>query len=47
MLFKEVMAIYTENHMIPANTLCGYSAELYVVKVSYTLGFSYSWTLKV
>jgi hypothetical protein len=47
MLFKEVIAIYTENHMIPANTLCGYSAELYVVNVSYTLGSSYIWALKV
>jgi hypothetical protein len=27
-LFKEIIAVYSENHMKPINTLCGQKAEL-------------------
>jgi hypothetical protein len=32
MLFKEIIAVYSENHMEPINTLCGQIAELLIVK---------------
>jgi hypothetical protein len=32
MLFKEIIAVYSENHMKPINTLCGQNAELLIVK---------------
>jgi hypothetical protein len=32
-LFREVMAVYSENHTKPINTHCGQSAELFKVKL--------------
>jgi hypothetical protein len=32
MLFKEIIAVYHENHTKPINTLCGQNAELLNVK---------------
>jgi hypothetical protein len=32
-LFKEVIPVYTEKHMKPINTLCGKTAELFIVKI--------------
>jgi hypothetical protein len=28
MLFKEIITVYSENHMKPINTLCGQNVEL-------------------
>jgi hypothetical protein len=44
-LFKEIIAVYTENQMKHINTLCGQSVELLNVKVCGT--YSYHWLLKV
>jgi hypothetical protein len=33
MLFKEIIAAYSENHKKPINTLCGESADVMNVKV--------------
>jgi hypothetical protein len=33
MLFREIIAVYSENGMKPINTLCGQNAELLNVKV--------------
>jgi hypothetical protein len=32
MLFKEVIAVYSENHIKPVNTLCRQNAELLTAK---------------
>jgi hypothetical protein len=32
MLFKEIIAVYPQNHIKPLNTLCGQSAEVFKVK---------------
>jgi hypothetical protein len=34
MLFKEIIAIYSENYMKPINTLCKHKTELMIVKVA-------------
>jgi uncharacterized protein YktB (UPF0637 family) len=39
-LFKEIIAVYTENYTEPINTLCGQNAELLIVKA----GGLYSYT---
>jgi hypothetical protein len=45
MLFKEIIAVYSENHTKPLNTLCGQNAELLVIiKVGGI--YSYHWGLK-
>jgi hypothetical protein len=41
MLFKEIIAVYSENHTKHISTLCGYSAELVIVKAGGT--YSYHW----
>jgi hypothetical protein len=33
MLFKEIIAVYSENHMKPINTFCGQNTELLNVRV--------------
>jgi hypothetical protein len=43
-LFKEIIAVFTENHMKSINTLCGQNAELLVTKAGGT--YSYHWALK-
>jgi hypothetical protein len=43
MLFKEIIAAYSENHMKPINTLCGQNADL-IVEAGGT--YSYHWALK-
>jgi hypothetical protein len=32
MLFKEIIAVYSENHTKPINTLCGQNADLLIIK---------------
>jgi hypothetical protein len=44
MLFREIIAVYCENHMKHINTLCGQNAELLYVEACGT--FSYHWVLK-
>jgi hypothetical protein len=44
MLFKEIIAIYCENHMEHTNTLCGQNAEFLYVQAGGT--YSNHWTLK-
>jgi hypothetical protein len=44
MLFKEIIAVYSENHMKPINALCVQNAELFIVEVDGT--YSYHWALK-
>jgi hypothetical protein len=44
MLFKEVIAVYSDSHTKPINTLCGQNAELLIIKAGGT--YSYHWTLK-
>jgi hypothetical protein len=36
MLFKEITAVYSENHMKHINTLCGQNAELLIIKAGGT-----------
>jgi hypothetical protein len=43
MLFREIIAVYSENHTRPINTLCGQNAELLIVKPGTS---SYHWVLK-
>jgi hypothetical protein len=43
MLFKEIIAVYSENHTKPINTLCRQNAELYIVAGCI---YSYHWSLK-
>jgi hypothetical protein len=42
MLFEEIIAVYSENHMKQINTLCGQKTELLIIKeggkYSYHLG---------
>jgi hypothetical protein len=38
-LFKDTIAVYSENHTQPANTLCGQNAELLNVKTGGTYGY--------
>jgi hypothetical protein len=45
MLFKAVLAVYTENHTKPINTLRRTSVELLIVKAGGT--YSYHWALNV
>jgi hypothetical protein len=44
MLFKKIIAVYSENHMKPINTLCGQNTELLIIKVTST--HTYHWALK-
>jgi hypothetical protein len=44
MLLREIIAVHTENHTKPINTLCGQNAELLIVKAGGT--YSYHWALK-
>jgi hypothetical protein len=37
MLFREIIAVYSENLQKPINTLCGQNAELLIVKVGMVL----------
>jgi hypothetical protein len=43
-LFSEVIAVYSEDHTKPINTLCGQNAELLTVKIGGI--YSYRWVLK-
>jgi hypothetical protein len=43
-LFKEIIAVYSENHTKTKNTICGQMAELLVVKAGGT--YSHHWALK-
>jgi hypothetical protein len=43
-LFKEIIAVYTENHKKPIITLCGQNAELLIIKAGGR--YSYHWALK-
>jgi hypothetical protein len=43
-LFKEIIAVYSENHTKPANTLCGENAEFMIVK---TRSFRYNELIKI
>jgi hypothetical protein len=40
-LFREIIAVYSENHTKPINTLCGQNAELLDVKTGGA--YSYHW----
>jgi hypothetical protein len=44
MLFREKIAVYSENHMKPINTLCGQNAELQIVKAGGS--YRYHWVEK-
>jgi hypothetical protein len=44
MLFREIIAVYSENHTKPIDTLCGNNAELLIVKAGGT--YSYYWDVK-
>jgi hypothetical protein len=44
MLFKEIIAVYSENYIKPINIICGQNAELQIVEASGT--YSYHWALK-
>jgi lipoate-protein ligase B len=44
MLFKEIAALYTENHMKQVNTLCRQNAELLIIKAGGT--YTYHRALK-
>jgi hypothetical protein len=44
MLFKEIIAVYSENHTKHINTLHGQDAVLQIAKVGGT--YSYHWVLK-
>jgi hypothetical protein len=43
MLFREIITVYSENHMKPINALCVKNAELLNVQVGDT--YSYHWVL--
>jgi hypothetical protein len=43
-LFKEIIAVYSQNHMKGINTLCGQNAEVLVIKAGDT--YSYHCVLK-
>jgi hypothetical protein len=36
MVFKELIAVYCENHMKPMNTLCAHNEELLIVRAGGT-----------
>jgi hypothetical protein len=44
MLFREIIAVYSETHTKYINALFGQNAELLIVKTGGTYG--YHWTLK-
>jgi hypothetical protein len=44
MLFEEIIAVYSDNHVKPKNTYCGQNSELLIIISSGTL--SYHWILK-
>jgi hypothetical protein len=44
MLFKKMIAFYSENETKPINTLCGQNGELQIVHAGGT--YSYHWALK-
>jgi hypothetical protein len=44
MLFREIIAIYSENYMKQINTLCGQNAELLIIIACGIC--SYQWALK-
>jgi hypothetical protein len=43
MLFREMIAVYSENHTEQINTFCGENSELLIVKADGT--YSYHWAL--
>jgi hypothetical protein len=43
MLFKEIIVVYSENLMKPVNTLCGQTAQLFIVIEGGR--YSYHWAL--
>jgi hypothetical protein len=43
MLFREIIAIYSENHMKPINTLCGQNVELVNVWAGGTYSYHCAW----
>jgi hypothetical protein len=45
MLFREIIAVYYENHTKPTNTLCGQNKEL--LNVIGSGAYSYHWLLRV
>jgi hypothetical protein len=44
MRFQEIIAVYSDNHMISINTLRGQNAELLIIKAGGT--YSYQWALR-
>jgi hypothetical protein len=44
MLFKEIIAVYSENYTKPINTLRGQNAEVLIVQADGT--YSYQWAVK-
>jgi CRISPR/Cas system-associated protein Csm6 len=38
-LFRKIIAVYSENHTKPLNTMCGQNAELLIVKAGGTYGY--------
>jgi hypothetical protein len=44
MLFREIVAVYCDNHMKHTNTLCGQNVEFLCVKAGGT--YSDHWALK-
>jgi hypothetical protein len=43
MLFKEIIAVYSENHTKPINTLCGQNIELLNLKVHGAHSYRWAW----
>jgi hypothetical protein len=43
-LFREIIAVYSETHTKPINTFCGQGVELVIVKAGGT--YIYHWVLK-
>jgi hypothetical protein len=41
MLFNKIIAVFSENHIKPTNTLCGQNAELLIVKTGGTYTYSF------
>jgi hypothetical protein len=44
MLFREIIAAYSDNRTKPTNTLCEQNAQLHIVKAGGT--YNYHWVLK-
>jgi hypothetical protein len=44
MVFKEIIAVYYDNHTEPTNTLCGQNEYFLIIKAGGTC--SYCWDLK-